>query len=71
MSLKVFLHNSDLYIRVIPSKALFSSTMVHQVVNRGDVFAVRLKDQLLTILPGGLEVEHREVNLLEVVKDPS
>lgn len=42
----------DWYLRVIPGKRLFNSTLIHEVVNRGDVFAVRIKDQRLTILPG-------------------
>lgn len=45
------------YIRVIPGKKLFQSTLVHSVVNRGDVFAVCLEDGVLTILPGVAEVE--------------
>jgi hypothetical protein len=35
--------------------------MVHEVVNRGDVFALRVKDQALTIVPGTAEVEHVEL----------
>lgn len=46
------LYNGDWYLRVIPGKKLFNSTLIHEVVNRGDVFAMRIRDQLLTILPG-------------------
>jgi hypothetical protein len=53
-----FIHNGDLYIRCVPSKALFRSTMIHEVVNRGDIFALRCKDQCLTIIPGTASVEH-------------
>ena len=46
------LYMGDWYLRVIPGKRLFNSTLIHEVVNRGDVFAIRIKDQRLTILPG-------------------
>lgn len=50
--MNLFTYKDDLYIRTIPGKRLFASTMVHEVVNRGDVFAVRVRDSLLTIIPG-------------------
>jgi hypothetical protein len=59
-SMKAFYHNNELYIRCIPGKNLFKSTMVHEVVNRGDIFALRVKDQLLTIVPGNANVTHVE-----------
>ena len=58
--MKAFYYNDDLYIRCIPGKNLFRSTMVHDVVNRGDIFAVRVKDSVLTIVSGTAEVEHVE-----------
>jgi hypothetical protein len=64
--MKAFYYNNELYIRCIPGKNLFKSTMVHEVVNRGDIFAVRVKDQLLTIISGNADVEHVEItNLIE------
>ena len=63
MSLKAFIYQEELYIRTVPSKALFKSTMVHEVVNRGDVFALRVSDQQLTIIPGAAQVEHIEYYL--------
>jgi hypothetical protein len=60
--MKAFLYNSELYIKVIPGKNLFKSTMVHEVINRGDIFAVRLSDNLLTILDGTIEVEHTNIH---------
>ena len=54
--LKVFELDGTLYVRVIPGKKLFQSTMVHDVVNRGDIFAVRLEDSVLTIIPGKPQV---------------
>lgn len=56
--LNVFKLNGEWYIRTIPSKALFKSTMVHEVVNRGDIFAVRASDSQLTIISGKSLVEH-------------
>lgn len=56
--MKGFILNGQLYIRVIPSKALFSSTMIHEVVNRGDIFALKVSDQSLRIIKGATEVMH-------------
>ena len=56
--LNLFYYKNELYIRAIPGKSLFNSTMIHQVVNRGDVFAVRVSDQTLTIVPGIAKVAH-------------
>ena len=58
--MKTFTYNNDLYIRCIPGKNLFKSTMVYEVVNRGDIFALRVRDQVLTIVPGDVQVEHSE-----------
>lgn len=58
--MKAFLFEGDLYIRCIPGKNLFKSTMVHEVVNRGDIFALRAHDQVLTIIPGTAQVAHCE-----------
>lgn len=66
--LNTFIYNSELYIRLIPSKNMFRSTMVHEVVNRGDIFAMRVKDQQFTVIPGTAQVEHTK-HTLEVV-DP-
>jgi hypothetical protein len=50
---QVFVHDFNPYIKVIPVKRLFNSTMVHEVVTRGDFFAVNLATGELTILPAG------------------
>lgn len=63
--MKVFLYKDELHLRVIPVKRLFSSTMVYEVVNRGDVFAIRLHDQALTIIPGEYEAEFLDVELVD------
>lgn len=55
--LQCIIFNDKTYIRVVPGKKLFQSTLVHSVVNRGDVFAVCLETGVLTILPGTASVE--------------
>lgn len=40
-------------MRVTPCKMLFRSTTVHEVVCRGDFFAVALDTGILTILKNG------------------
>ena len=62
-SLTSFYFNGELYIRCIPAKSLFNSTLVHEVVNRGDVFALRVSDQKLTIVPGKALVEHTKIDV--------
>ena len=69
--MKTFTYNNELYIRCVPSKMMCRSTMVWEVVNRGDIFAVRVRDQMLTIIPGDAEVEHSEHNLIQAIADPS
>lgn len=61
--MKAFLYNDEYYIRAVPGKNLFKSSMVHEVVNRGDVFAIRISDNLLTIIPGNAEVIHFEADI--------
>jgi hypothetical protein len=61
--LKAFELDGVLYLRVIPGKKLFQSTMVHEVVNRGDIFAVRLEDSVLTIVPGKSQVQHFDLQV--------
>jgi hypothetical protein len=62
--MKTFYYKDNLYIRVVPAKPLFKSTMIHEVVNRGDIFAVRVRDSLLTIIPGTAEVIHVKKKLI-------
>lgn len=56
--MKVFWYEGDIYIRAIPAKSLMKSTMVYEVVTRGDVFALRIRDSQLTIIKGTAEVVH-------------
>lgn len=60
--MKAFIWNDVLYIRCIPAKSLFRSTMIHDVTTRGDIFALRVSDQALTIVPGLAVVTHLEVD---------
>lgn len=68
--MKAFIYKDEAYIRCVPGKRLFQSTMVHEVVNRGDIFAIRVSDQLLTIIPGTAEVEHYEMLIYERGMEP-
>jgi hypothetical protein len=56
--LKTFIYEDQLYVRLIPSKRMFQSSLIHQVVNRGDIFAMRVSDQQFTVIPGKAEVVH-------------
>lgn len=56
--MKAFKYRDEIYIRVIPAKTLFNSTLIHETVNRGNIFAVRVSDSKLTIVPGNATVEH-------------
>lgn len=58
--MKSFYYKEELYIRLVPAKPLFQSTLVHEVVNRGDIFCMRVSDQKLTIVPGKSQVIHNE-----------
>jgi len=68
--IKAFIYAGDAYIRCIPGKSLFHSTMVHEVVNRGDIFALRVHDQMLTIVPGNAAVTHYEMIIYERGLEP-
>ena len=68
-TLNTFYYKGELYIRTIPGKSLFKSSMVHQVVNRGDVFAMRVSDQTLTIIPGKAQVTHSRIDVTEPLTD--
>lgn len=61
--LKAFELDGVIYVRIVPGKKLFNSTMVHSVVNRGDIFALRLEDSVFTIIPGTARVRHFDLPL--------
>jgi hypothetical protein len=60
--MKAFIYNDELYIRAVPVKSLFTSNLIHNVVTRGDIFAIRCRDQALTIIPGTAQVTHCTLN---------
>jgi hypothetical protein len=62
-TLTSFYYKGELYIRLVPVKALFQSSMVHEVVNRGSVFAMRVRDQALTVVPGKADVTHMQTDI--------
>lgn len=51
----IFIYQGTPFMRVVPTKRLFNSTMVHEVVTRGDFFAVDLQTRRLTVLPHGAD----------------
>jgi hypothetical protein len=53
----IFIHEGKPYMRIVPSKRLFNSTTVHEVVTRGDFFAVNLQTRQFTVLPNGADEE--------------
>lgn len=51
---RIFVHTDGKpYMRITPAKRLFNSTMIHEVVTRGDFFAVNLQTGIFTVLPQG------------------
>lgn len=69
--MKAFLFNGALYLRAIPAKTLFHSTMVHEVVNRGDVFALELSTGKLTVIPGLAAVQHLDIKIEVAPANPT
>ncbi len=61
--LKAFELDGVIYVRIVPGKKLFNSTMVHSVVNRGDIFALRLEDSVFTVIPGNAKVRHFDLQV--------
>jgi hypothetical protein len=62
--MKAFIYNGRTYLRIIPGKRLFQSTLVHEVVNRGDVFGVDIATSVFTIIPGTAQVTHIDLTVL-------
>ena len=59
-----------LYIRAVPAKSLFRSNLIHEVITRGDVFAVSVEDNKLTIIPGTAQVEQFDCDANFVARVP-
>lgn len=54
-SSKVFIYKDEPYMKIVPAKRLFNSTTIHEVVTRGDFFAVNLATNVFTVLPQGAD----------------
>ena len=54
MGNKAFVFNGQPFMKIVPSKRLFRSTLVHDVVTRGDIFAVNLTTGEFTVFPGSI-----------------
>ena len=52
---RVFIYKDEPYMKIIPTKRLFNSTTIHEVVTRGDFFAVSLATNVFTVLPQGAD----------------
>ena len=52
---KIFMYNGLPYMKIVPVKALFHSTMIHEVIARGDFFAVALLTGTFTVIPKGAD----------------
>lgn len=68
-TLNTFTYAGQLYVRIVPSKQMFRSTMVHEVVNRGDVFAMRVSDQQFTVIPGTAQVTHHKHTITPILQE--
>jgi hypothetical protein len=52
-----FIYKDERYAHITPAKRLMQSTMVYEVILRGDLFAVNVDTQVFTIIPRG-EIYH-------------
>jgi len=60
---EVFLHREQPYIKLAPVKTLVRSTLVHEVVTRGDFFVAALVTGSLTVLSHSSPIELVESKL--------
>lgn len=58
--MKAFSHSGKLYIRIIPSKFMMNSTMIYDMVTRGDILAIDVNDQKIYCFRGTEKVIHLE-----------
>ena len=45
-----FVHENNIYLLVKPVKSLCRSTLIHDVLTRGDVFAINVSNSALTVI---------------------
>lgn len=53
----LFLANNTIFMRVKPVNFLTNSTLLNDVINRGDIFAVNMEKGTLVCYTGNTEVE--------------
>lgn len=58
--MKAFVHAGKLYIRIIPSKFMMNSTMIYDMVTRGDILAIDVIEQKIYCFRGTEKVTHVE-----------
>ena len=49
---RVFVFKGQPLMRITPSKRLFNSTTIYEVINRGDIFALNLQTGVFSIIKG-------------------
>ena len=62
--MQCFIYCGKIHTRIIPRKNLFKSTMIYEVVNRGDIFALCVDDMTFTIISGNFEPEFFNADLM-------
>ena len=67
LALKGFIWQGNFYVYAKPAKTLFHSSMIYEVITRGDIFAVRVSDGILTIVPGTAQVLKCEIDLATAI----
>ena len=53
--LHTFVYKDAHHVKIIPCKRLFNSTTIHEVVTRGDFFALNLVTGIFTVCPQGAD----------------
>lgn len=62
--LNIFIHNGAPYLRCIPAKNLVRSSLIYEVLTRGDIFAINLNTGILTVISGKAEgVTHLQATI--------
>jgi len=71
--MKALLYNGQAFIVMAPAKSLFKSSLIYEVTTRGDVFAMNIKTQVFTVIPGDADVRYFEIEIKEILshKDSS
>ena len=69
--IELFKYREFIWMRITPGKRLFHSTTIHEVINRGDIFAVRLNDGLFSVITGTDQVARvkSKIDKSEVTKN--